>query len=163
MRLEQLTTIHSVRHILDGTQAVAFSVATRKQERSLGAENTGEASIFAPQQGRQRRDNALLDESHGHSLAQIKRLIQQYATTGLVVVKQTRSNGFKKTYTDADVRLLAQMDELHEQPSGAVLKSSVNVPICSLGKNNTSDLPPSQSLTCITYALLKLIKGSGAF
>ncbi len=58
----------------------------------------------------------------GYSLAQIKRLIQQYATTGLVVVKQARSNGFKHLYTDVDVRLLARMDELHEQPSGAVLK-----------------------------------------
>jgi len=57
-----------------------------------------------------------------YSLAQTKRLIRQYATTGLVVVKQAHSNGFKTTYTEADVRLLARMDELHEQPSGAVLK-----------------------------------------
>jgi len=33
MSLDQLATLHSVRQFLDGTQAVAFSVATSKQER----------------------------------------------------------------------------------------------------------------------------------
>ena len=33
MSLEQLNTIDDVRHFLDGTQAVAFGVATNRQER----------------------------------------------------------------------------------------------------------------------------------
>lgn len=58
----------------------------------------------------------------GYSLAQIKHLIQQYAKTGTVKVKLARQNGFKRAYTETDIRLLASMDEHHGQPSGAVLK-----------------------------------------
>ncbi|MFT4670786.1 MAG: hypothetical protein ACI945_000118 [Pseudohongiellaceae bacterium] len=58
----------------------------------------------------------------GYSLAQTKRLIRQYAKTGKISVKLARSNGFKRVYTETDIRLLAAMDERHGQPSGAVLK-----------------------------------------
>ena len=58
----------------------------------------------------------------GYSHAQIKRLIHQYVKTGTVTVKTAHRNGFQRTYTDADIRLLASMDERHGQPSGAVLK-----------------------------------------
>ncbi|MCP4281026.1 MAG: integrase, partial [Alteromonas sp.] len=57
----------------------------------------------------------------GYSLAQTKRLIRQYVKTGAVSVKLARRNGFKRTYTKVDIRLLASMDERHSQPSGAVL------------------------------------------
>ena len=57
-----------------------------------------------------------------YSHAQTKRLIQQYVQTGSVKVKLARRNGFKRTYTETDIRLLAEMDERHGQPSGAVLK-----------------------------------------
>jgi hypothetical protein len=58
----------------------------------------------------------------GYSRAQIKRLIRQYVQSGTVSVKEVHQNGFKRRYTDADIRLLASMDERHGQPSGAVLK-----------------------------------------
>jgi len=58
----------------------------------------------------------------GYSLAQTKRLIRQYAKTGVLSVKPARRNGFKRRYTKADIRLLASMDERHGQPSGPVLK-----------------------------------------
>ena len=123
MRLEQLTTIYSVRQFLDGTQAVAFSVATNKQARYRWVQKTLVKHRYLLLN---KADKGIITrylmKVTGYSLAQIKRLIRQYATTGLVVVKQARSNGFKTTYTEADVRLLARMDELHEQPSGAVLK-----------------------------------------
>jgi hypothetical protein len=58
----------------------------------------------------------------GYSLAQTKRLIRQYVKTGTISVKPARRNGFKRAYTEVDIRLLASMDERHGQPSGAVLK-----------------------------------------
>jgi hypothetical protein len=54
--------------------------------------------------------------------AQTKRLMRQCVNTGKVMLRLARGTGFKPTYTSADVRLLARMDELHGQPSGAVLK-----------------------------------------
>jgi len=58
----------------------------------------------------------------GYSRSQIKRLIQQYVNTGSVTVKTVYNNGFQRRYTEADIRLLARMDERHGQPSGHILK-----------------------------------------
>ena len=123
MSLEQLTTIDAIKQFLEGTQAVAFSVASHKKERyswlqgvlvkhhymQLGKADKGVITRY-------------LLKVTGYSPAQTKRLIRQYVKTGIVAVKPARYNGFKQTYTKADSRLLASMDERHGQPSGAVLK-----------------------------------------
>lgn len=123
MSLEQLTTLDAVQQFLEGTQAVAFSVATSKQERYRWVQKTlvkhGYLLLGKADKGLITR---YLMKVTGYSLAQIKRLIQQYVKNGTVTIKPARRNGFKRAYTDADIRLLAQMDERHHQPSGAVLK-----------------------------------------
>ena len=123
MSLEQLTNIEDVSRFLEGTQAVAFGVAISKKARYRWVQKTlvkhGYLLLSKANKGIITR---YLMKVTGYSHAQVKRLIQQYAKTGTVTVKPACGNGFKRCYTDADVRLLAKMDELHEQPSGAVLK-----------------------------------------
>ena len=123
MKLEQLDTLDAIRQFLEGTQAVAFSVVASKTERYrwvqkvlvkhqyilLGKTDKGAITRY-------------LMKVTGYSLAQTKRLIRQYIKTGVVTVAVARRNGFQRTYTDADIRLLASMDERHGQPSGPVLK-----------------------------------------
>jgi transposase InsO family protein len=123
MSLEQLTTLDAIKQFLEGTQAVAFNVATDKADRYrwvqkalvkhqyllLGKTDRGTVTRY-------------LMKVTGYSLAQTKRLIRQYAKTGKISVKPARRNGFKRAYTEADIRLLASMDERHGQPSGPVLK-----------------------------------------
>ncbi|MEE8057485.1 MAG: hypothetical protein V3T17_06585 [Pseudomonadales bacterium] len=102
----------------------------------------------------------------GDSLAQTKRLIRQYANTGTVAVKPARRNGFKRAYTDADIRLLAAMDERHGQPSGPVfkklLKSCVSAPTSALIRESMNGWPIFRCLTCITCAAPKPINASAA-
>ncbi len=40
MKLEQLNSLEDIRHFLEGTQAVAFGLATSKQERYRWVQNT---------------------------------------------------------------------------------------------------------------------------
>jgi hypothetical protein len=47
---------------------------------------------------------------------QLTRLIRQYTRTGKCERRQSTRNGFRYRYTDADIRLLAELDELHEKP-----------------------------------------------
>jgi hypothetical protein len=61
----------------------------------------------------------------GYSMAQTKRLIKQYKHTGLVKRKQQTVNGFNRRYLPEDIRLLAKMDELHEAPSGPIMKKTM--------------------------------------
>ena len=58
----------------------------------------------------------------GYSRTQVKRLIKQYRDTGRLCARQRTVPGFARRYTDADIRLLAEMDERHDQPSGPMIK-----------------------------------------
>ena len=123
MKLDQLTTIEAVRQFLAGTQAVAFCVANTKQERYRWVQKTLVTFRYI---SLRKADKGLLTrylmKVTNYSHAQIKRLIGQYVTKGTVTVKPPRRNGFKPKYNKADIRLLAEMDERHNQPSGPVLK-----------------------------------------
>ncbi len=123
MSLEHLNTLGAIKQFLDGTQEVAFNVATEKSERYRWVQKALVKHRYL-QLGKTDRGTVTryLIKVTGYSLAQTRRLIRQYVKTGTVSVKPARRNGFKRAYTDADIRLLASMDEQHGQPSGAVLK-----------------------------------------
>ncbi len=123
MRLEQLTSIQAIYQFLDGTQAVAFTMATNKQDRYRWVQKTLVKHRYI-QLGKVDKGIVIryLMKVTGYSLAQTKRLIQQYIKTGRVIAKPARGNGFRRTYSEQDIRLLASMDERHGQPSGPVLK-----------------------------------------
>jgi hypothetical protein len=71
-------------------------------------------------QGRKARGvvRAYLAKMTGKSMAQITRLIREYRKSGEVRGVAYRRRRFAKVYTDADVRLLAQVDRAHERLSG---------------------------------------------
>ncbi|MBT3832089.1 MAG: hypothetical protein HOF53_11580 [Gammaproteobacteria bacterium] len=123
MSLEQLTTLEAINQFLEGTQSVAFNVATDKRERYRWVQKTLVKHRYLLL-GKVDRGivTRYLMKVTGYSLAQTKRLIRQYVKTGTISVKPARRNGFKRAYTEVDIRLLASMDERHGQPSGAVLK-----------------------------------------
>jgi transposase InsO family protein len=57
-----------------------------------------------------------------YSRAQITRLISQYIQTGRVRQTDYQRNRFTRTYSDADIKLLAKTEELHEFINGAAVK-----------------------------------------
>ena len=122
MSLEQLNSIDDVRGFLEGTQAVIFGVTATKKERYRWVQKAlvKHRYMLLNKAGKGLITRYLMKVT-SYSHAQTKRLIRQYLNTGKVTVRLARGNGFKPTYTSADVRLLARMDELHGQPSGAVL------------------------------------------
>ena len=103
MSLEQLTTIDAINQFLEGTQAVAFSVAISQQERYRWVQKTLVKHRYMllgkADKGTVTR---YLMKVTGYSLAQTKRLIRQYVKTGTISVKPARHNGFKRAYTMAD-------------------------------------------------------------
>jgi hypothetical protein len=119
MKLEQLTTLDTIRDLLKGTQAVAFSVATNKQEHYRWAKKTLVQRRYMSL-GKLARGviSRYLIKVPGYSRAQIKRLIRQYVQSGTVSVKEVHRNEFKRRHTDADIRLQASMNEPHWQPAG---------------------------------------------
>ena len=96
MNLEPLNTIDDVRHFLDGTQAVAFNVATNKQERYFWVQKVlvKHRYILLGKLDKGLITRYLMKVT-GYSRAQMKRLISQYIKASKVTLKLSRSNGFK--------------------------------------------------------------------
>lgn len=123
MNLDSLETLEQIEEFLSGTQLVAFGIASTKLE---GYDWLQKTLIKWRYQTRSRRERGLLmrfmTRVSGYSPAQLKRLIKQQRDTGTITHRPARNNGFKRQYTDADVRLLARIDNLHGTPSGGVSK-----------------------------------------
>jgi len=108
MSLEQLTTLDAIKQFLQGTRFVVFNVATDKRERYRWVQKTLVKHRYLLL-GKADRGivTRYLMKVTGYSLAQTKRLIQQYVKTGVISTKPARCNGFKRAYNESDIRLLA--------------------------------------------------------
>lgn len=123
MKLEDLVSISQLSEFLSGTQAVAFSVVGNKDVcyRWIQAELVKFSYLILLKQDKGVVIRYLMKVS-GYSRQQITRLINQYRKTGRIQRRQRTVAGFKKKYTENDIRLLATMDERHETPCGQAIK-----------------------------------------
>jgi hypothetical protein len=118
MKLEQLNSIEDIRRFLNGTDNVTFNVVITKQERYQWIHKA-----LKKHQYRNKGTGAeYLMKVTDYSRSQIKRLIKQFVKTSDIKIRVAPRNGFTCRYTPSDKRLLAQIDERHQQPSGAVIK-----------------------------------------
>lgn len=123
MKLEDLTTIEQLTDFLLGTQSVAFSVLSKKDDCYLWIQKElvrfRYLKLSRPGKGVVIR---YLMKVSGYSRQQLTRLIAQYRRTGRLLRRQRTVCGFKRKYTLTDVRLLAAMDERHDTPCGPAIK-----------------------------------------
>lgn len=123
MKLEDLTTTDQLADFLEGTHAVAFAVISDKDDgyRWIQGELVRFRYLSLPrwQKGIVIR---YLAKVSGYSRQQLTRLIGQYREKGHLKRRQRTTSGFRRTYTDEDIRRLAAMDERHDAPCGQALK-----------------------------------------
>ena len=123
MKTEELTTIEHLSNFLEGTQAVAFTISSDKDKRYRWLQRElvrfDYLSLNKPDKGIVIR---YLLKVTGYSRQQLTRLIAQYRKTGQLSRQQRTTAGFKRRYTDRDIRLLAEMDERHDTPCGHAIK-----------------------------------------
>jgi hypothetical protein len=123
MNEKDLIRLDQVSQFLDGTQAVAFTVLSDKDDRYQWIQRT---LIRFEYEALKRRDKGLimqyLIKISGYSRQQLTRLIAQYRHGGRLVRRQRTTQGFSRRYTNADIQRIAFLDELHDQPNGFALK-----------------------------------------
>lgn len=122
MNEKGIRTLDQVRQFLDGTADVEFEIGT-KAKRYEWIEET--LSRFRYLELGKREKGLLLRylrKVSGYSEIQVKRFVRQYFETGHVRPRKVKKRGFIRKYTDEDVRLLAQTDELHGTLSGPATK-----------------------------------------
>ncbi len=122
MNDHHLKTLEQVRAFLDGTRAVEFSLDS-KAERYNFIRRT---LIRFAYQRLSKPDKGLLlsfmTHVSGYSRIQVKRLTKTWLKRGQLQPRSSAGNGFTRKYTDADQRLLAELDELHGTLSGPATK-----------------------------------------
>lgn len=123
MSIDNLKTVEEMAAFLSGSQAIAFGVASTKDERYAFIEKI--LKRFSYQHLKRSEKGTVicfLMKVSGYSRQQLTRMIEQYRQKGYLKRQQKTLNGFTKRYTAEDINLLASIDRLHETPNGLRVK-----------------------------------------
>jgi hypothetical protein len=123
MNINDLCAIEQLERFLTGSQAVAFLVASSKDECYRGIQRTL-AKFRYPSLNKRSKGVVVrfLIKITGYSRQQITRLVKHYRDTGKIERQQLTYQGFERVYTTEDSRLLAALDERHNTLSGPATK-----------------------------------------
>jgi len=123
MKLDALNTIEEMEAFLNGSQAIAFAVASTKDERYQFVSDILKKFRYFDLK---RREKGIviqfLVKISGYSRQQLTRMIRCYHKHGVLVRRQKTANGFERRYTNEDIRLLAELDKRHDTPNGLRVK-----------------------------------------
>ncbi len=125
LQTERVRTLEDVRAFLTGSQALDFDGVDREGAYDLVRRTL--VRLDYDQLGK--RDKGLvkryLEKITGLSRAQLTRLVAQYRATGRIEDRRRKppSRPFRRRYTDADIRLLARVDEGLDNMSGPATRA----------------------------------------
>jgi transposase InsO family protein len=123
MKLDNLKTIEQMEAFLNGSQAIAFAVATGKDNRYQFVESLLKRFGYSCLKRREKGVMIqFLIKVSGYSRQQLTRMIERYIKYGELKRYQKTLNGFEQFYTPEDVLLLAQLDQRHDTPNGFMVK-----------------------------------------
>lgn len=118
----EVKTIGDVRRFLEGTAKVEFSIDTKIERYDWIEKSFNRFRYLELKKADKGLVLTYLEKLSGYSRIQIKRLARQYFETGRVRRRTPKKRGFPRKYSDADIRLLAETDELHGTLSGQATK-----------------------------------------
>ena len=122
MNDNDIKTLPQVRAFLDGTRAVEFSMHTKSERYDFIRRTLIRLAYHTLSKPDKGAVLSLLVHVSGYSRIQVKRLVKTWLKHGQLRPNASAGNGFTRKYTDADRRLLAELDELHETLSGQATK-----------------------------------------
>lgn len=114
--------IEQVEGFVESGRGIEFE-ATNKAELYAWVDGFLRAQGWSQRKRRERgKIRMLMGKITGRSPAQLSRMIRRFDLTGEVRLARTRRPCFARRYTDEDVRLLAEADELHDGLSGPAMR-----------------------------------------
>ena len=122
MNDSQLNSIDDIKRFLQSTQEVSFKRTNRRQTYQWIEQTLIKFSYTSLSKANKSMIKQYIAKITKYSRAQITRLISQYVFTGYVQEIPYDRNSFTNLYSDHDIKLLAQSDELHDFPNGAAIK-----------------------------------------
>ena len=134
MKDEQLRTLAQLQAFVDGTVAVDFAVTGEERYGFIGRtlRRFSYARLTRPDKGVVLR---FLGRVSGYSRQQLTRLVQRVGERAPLLKRYRASRtSFARTFSDADVHLLAHTDTLHGTLSGLATKKLMERAYCVFGE-----------------------------
>ena len=157
MNEKGIRTIEQVRQFLDGTADVEFEMGTKAKRYEWIEETFVRFRYLELSKSEKGLLLKFLRKVSGYSHVQVKRFVRQYFETGHVRRRKAKKRGFIRRYTDEDIRLLAETDELHGTLSGHATKK-----LCERACGIFGEVG-YQRLTQISVAHLYNLRHSGTY
>ena len=120
LQTERLRTVEQIRGFLDGNGEVDLTPLDRDEAYGFVRRTLVRLDYDALGRAGKGTVREFLGKATGLSRAQVTRLIGQYRATGRVEDRRAANSGrsFERVYTSADIRLLADADEIGGQLCG---------------------------------------------
>jgi hypothetical protein len=118
----QVRTLEQVRRFLHGTDSMELAISSKSECYDWVRRTLVRFEYLTLRRSDRGILLRYLYRVSGYSRAQINRLVRQYRETGEIERRHCTMNGFTPKYTRDDIRLLADLDELHGTPSGPAAK-----------------------------------------
>ena len=123
MQEERLDSIERLEQFLEGTAGISPRGSGNEEQRQAHVRRVLARFNY---QGLSRRDKGVvvryLVQTSGYSRQHLVRLIGRFVARKPLGQRKAPVAGFYRRYTEADVRVLAQTDALHDTPSGLAVK-----------------------------------------
>lgn len=118
MKQQKLLSLGEIRAFLEASEEIRFEADNRDEVYAWVSKTLVEQEYQRQSKAAKGLLRRYLKRMTGLRDAQITRLIRAYRDTGKVAVKAYRRRRFPRRYTEADIELLAKVDEVHETLSG---------------------------------------------
>lgn len=117
-----LISISDVKHFLKSSNRVQFERKYKIEAYQWAEQTLVKFSYMSLNKRHKGIIKQYIAKMTRYSRAQITRLISQYIETGHVLQTDYQRNRFNKIYSDTDIKIPAQTEELHEFINGAAIK-----------------------------------------
>ena len=153
MNDSKLNNIDDIKRFLQSTQEVSFKRTNRRETYQWIEQTLVKFNYMGLSKAEKGMIKQYIAQITQYSRPQMTRLISRYIHTGYVQEKSYKRNAFTKFYSDQDIKLLAQTDELHDFFNGAALKKI----LLSMAKSDKSFRNISQISVAHIYNLRRSI------
>ncbi|MFT5084898.1 MAG: hypothetical protein ACI9Y1_002954 [Lentisphaeria bacterium] len=123
MTIDTFTAIDQLEQFLTGAEIYHYQPLDSKDDRYTWLQKTLIQFRYTTL-GKREKGIVIryLIKISGYSRQQMTRLIRHYIKTEKCVQRQRSPKGFARRFWEDDIRLLAELDAIHERPCGAVIK-----------------------------------------
>lgn len=122
VRNAERLSLTEIEEFLQASRAIGFDGQSRAEIYAWVQQTLVEQEYFRQRKKDRGLVRAYLMKVTGVSSPQLTRLIRQYREEGRIGAALGRRHQFPRKYTDADIRLLAEVDQAHQWLSGPATK-----------------------------------------